>query len=228
MGMTAPGFQNEQLEMAYYLELQRRVIDIFRYVSCNETNFKTYSVIIESVLVDAGSFFDSQCQTLIRDFASKRKFTEESKVRDFKRKSEGKDNFNFRDYRILLESEFILSTKSVNLNRYDDAFFANPTRHAPDQMNGFLVSPFGNWSRADTSSPWWAAFTNLKHDRLSTFRDATLGAVVSTMAAVFIVLTLHNEAAFKQGRVEPAIYDLFIPKYWKREGTLFPGIFTWK
>src|SRR3954467_15609011 len=99
METTPFSFQNEQLEMAYYMELQRRVFDIFRYVSCHEANFKTYSVIIESVLVDAGSFFDSQCQTLIRHFASKgRTFKGELKLKDFKRKAESKDNFNFGDY----------------------------------------------------------------------------------------------------------------------------------
>src|SRR3954454_9812370 len=99
MGTTPDFFQHEQLEMAYYLELQRRVLDIFRYVSCHEANFKTYSVVIESVLVDAGSFFDSQCQTLIRYLASKEQtFREELAVRGFKRKAERKHNFNFDDY----------------------------------------------------------------------------------------------------------------------------------
>jgi len=228
METTPIGSQHEQLEMAYYMELQRRVFDIFRYVSCHEANFNTYSVIIESVLVDAGSFFDSQCQTLIRHFAQGHTFKEELKVRDFKRKAETKDNFNFGDYRTLLESEFTMSAMSVNLNRYDGAFFANPTRYMPDNVNGFIVSPFSDWAKADTASFWWAAFTDLKHDRLSNFRNATLGAVVYTMAAVFIVLTLHNEPTFKEGRVEPAVYDLFLPKYWKCKGRSFPGIFTWE
>jgi hypothetical protein len=64
--ITVPApLANQQLEIAYYFELQRRVFDIFRYVSCHKANFNVYSVVVESVLVDAGSFFDSQCQTLI-------------------------------------------------------------------------------------------------------------------------------------------------------------------
>ena len=229
MGTTPFSFQNEQLEMAYYLELQRRVFDIFRYVSCHEANFKTYSVIIESVLVDAGSFFDSQCQTLIRHLSSERKaFKEELNVKDFKRKAEGKENFNFGDYRTLLEAEFTMSAKSVNLNPYDDAFFGNPTRYAPDKVNGFILSPFSDWAKMNIASSWWTAFTDLKHDRLSNFRNATLGAVVYTMAAVFIVLTVHNDAIFKQGRVDIAAYDLFLPKYWKPKGRVFPGHPTWE
>ena len=138
MEATPLGFQNEQLEMSYYMELQRRVFDIFRYVSCHEANFKTYSIIIESVLVDAGSFFDSQCQTFIRHLVSNgRTFTEADKVKDFTLKAEGRKNFNFGDYRTLLESEFKMSEMSVNLNRYDGAIFANPTHYKPEDVNGF-------------------------------------------------------------------------------------------
>jgi hypothetical protein len=116
----------------------------------------------------------------------------------------------------------------VNLNRYDGKFFANPTHYAPEMVNGFIVSPFSGWAKPKATSFWWAAFTNLKHDRLSNFRNATLEAVVYTMAAVFIMLTLHNEATFKQGRVETAVYDLFLPKYWKSKGRRMPGNFTWE
>ena len=43
------------------------MIDTFRYVSCHEKNFETHSVILESLLVDTCSFFDSLCQTFIRE-----------------------------------------------------------------------------------------------------------------------------------------------------------------
>src|SRR5690348_3898973 len=109
MGMTPSAFPNEQIEVAYYMELQRRVFDIFRYISCHEANFSAYSVILESVLVDAGCFFDSQCQTLIRHLVSQgMTFREENNVKEFRRKAEGKDNFNFGDYRALLEADFTM------------------------------------------------------------------------------------------------------------------------
>lgn len=177
MGSAPAPLANQQLEIAYYMELQRRIFDIFRYVSCHENNFNTYSIILESVLVDAGSFFDSECQTLIRHLATNgHKFAGQNNIKDFGRKVEAKDNFNFGDYRMLLEAHFKISSMVVNLNPYEDAYFGNPTQYSPDKVSGYVVSPFSDWAKADTPSFWWKAFTDLKHDRLSNFRNATLGA----------------------------------------------------
>jgi hypothetical protein len=102
-----------QLDLPYYVELQRRMVDIFRYVSCHERNFATYSVILESLLIDTCSFFDSLCQTLIREKSlAGHVFKQESGIDDFSKKvSGGKADFNFRDYRELLEGDFVLSTR---------------------------------------------------------------------------------------------------------------------
>jgi hypothetical protein len=110
------------MDIPYYLELQRRMFDIFRYVSCHEKNFGTHSVILEGLLVDTCAFFDSLCQTLIR---------EKSLATN---KASGE--FNFGDYRTILESAFALSTKEVNLNPYDDALYSNPIHYAPDKNYG--------------------------------------------------------------------------------------------
>jgi hypothetical protein len=141
---TAPTpVPKQQLDIAYYVELQRRVLDIFRYVSCHKTNFDAYSIIMESVLVDTGSFFDSLCQTFVRAMSSSgHRFKQESHIQDFARKASGTDNFNFADYRTLLEGEFTLSGRQVNLNPYEDAFYGNPTSYAPDKVSGYLVMPF--------------------------------------------------------------------------------------
>lgn len=110
------------MDIEYYLELQRRMLDIFRYISCHEHNFETYSIVLESLLVDACSFFDSSCQTLIREKAATgHKFKEEAKVADFALKTTLGSNFNFADYRALLESDFVLSKKQVHLNLYDES-----------------------------------------------------------------------------------------------------------
>jgi len=210
------------------MELQRRVLDIFRYVSCHKNNFETYSIITESVLVDTGSFFDSLCQTLIRGMSSSgMHFKQEGQIPNFAQKASGRDNFNFGDYRTLLEGEFAVSGRQVNLNPYEDAFYANPTSYAPDNVTGYQVAPFQEWATG-TPSPWWSAFTDLKHDRLRNFRQATLGNLIHALAAVFIVLTLQNEPLFKGGHVAPNLYELFLPKYWRSKGRIFPGNFLWE
>ena len=58
------------MDIQYYIELQRRMIDIFRYVSCHEKNFDTHSLILENLLEGTCSFFDSLCQTYIREMSA--------------------------------------------------------------------------------------------------------------------------------------------------------------
>jgi hypothetical protein len=216
------------MDIPYYIELQRRMFDIFRYVSCHEKNFETHSVILESLLVDTCSFFDSLCQTFIREKSGAgHVFKQQSQVGDFKGKLSGSHEFNFGDYRTLLEGDFVLSTKEVNLNPYEDALYSNPMNYAPDKIAGYHIVPFKEWAADPGKSPWWRAFTDLKHDRLKNFREAKLRNVIYALAAVFIVLTLQNEAAFKTGSITPELYDLFFPKYWAFKGRVTPGIFMW-
>jgi hypothetical protein len=89
------------------------------------------------------------------------------------------------------------------------------------------VKPFKEWATPGSSSPWWRAFTHLKHDRLTNFREATFGNCVYALAADFVLLTLSNEHEFKDGHVSPEVYDLFFPKYWTWKGRVMPGVFTW-
>lgn len=213
-------------DIPYYIELQRRMVDIFRYVSCHEKNFDTYSVILESLLTDTCSFFDSLSQTLIRRKSlAGYAFKQESQVDDFKKKVSGSAEFNCGDYRKLLEDDFILSTMNVNLNLYEEAY-SNPMHDLPDAVSGHLIAPFKEWA-AGSSPLWWKAFTALKHDRITNFREAKLKHVLHSLAAVFIMLTLHYETEFKAGSVPLELYDLFFPKYWTFKGRVSVMNFTW-
>lgn len=139
------------MDIPYYIELQQRMFDIFRYVSCHEKNFDTYSVILESLLVDTCSFFDSAHQTLIREKSiAGMTFKHESQIGDFKRKVRGSAEFNFGDYRTLLEGHFILSRKEVNLNPYENALYMNPMCYTPRQdlrRPNRAVQGVGRWHK---------------------------------------------------------------------------------
>lgn len=215
------------MDLQYYIELQRRMLSIFRYVSCHERNFDTYSVILESLLIDTCSFFDSSCQTFIREKSlAGHTFKQESQVADFTKKVSCGKEFNFADYRQLLEGDFILSTRKVNLNPYEDALYSNPMHYLPDAISGYMIEPFAEWAGGSTSS-WWNAFTGLKHNRLSNFREARMRNVIHSLAAAFIILTLRNEAEFKVGSVSLELYELFFPKYWSFKGRISVMNFTW-
>jgi hypothetical protein len=205
------------------------MLDIFRYVSCHEKNFDTYSVILESLLVDTCSFFDSLCQTFIREKSrTKYSFKQEQQVDQFQKKVSGKSEFNFGDYRKLLEGDLGLSAKEVNLNPYEGAMYSNLMNYVPDEISGYLIAPFKEWDAVpEVSSSWWNAFTGLKDDRISNFSMATLGNVIHSLAAVFVILTLTNEIEFKAGTVSLELYDFFFPKYWRFRGRVSVMNFTW-
>ncbi|MGA7577739.1 MAG: hypothetical protein ACLQUW_10145 [Desulfobaccales bacterium] len=215
-------------DIQYFLGLQDRFIDLLKYISCNENNFSCYSVKNESLIVDICSFFDSLCQTYISDLHySGHVFINQTNVKSFLGKIQKKSNFNAGDYRKLLEGDSKLSIRAVNLNLYEDHLFIDPLGYHPDEIDGYQVVPFKEWG-AGTQTKWWDSFTKLKHNRVLNHREATLRNVVFSLAAVFVILCLENEAAFMEGRVPPDIYRAFLPKFWKFYGRLMPGIFRWK
>ncbi len=214
-------------DIPYYVFLQRRMYDIFAYVSCHIDNFGTYSIQIESLLVDICSFFDSLCQRFIRELASGgRPFLNKASVDKFPQKTAGTEYFNVGDYRILLEDDFAFSTKEVNLNAYEDNLYVNPLAFRPTDIKGYTLQPFAQWAQGGSTS-WWRAFTSLKHDRLSNTREATMGNALNALAATYILVTFRHEQTFKEGRVDAELYKLFIPKYWSWKGRVMPGLFMW-
>ncbi|HEY0432537.1 MAG TPA: hypothetical protein VGC95_01620, partial [Chitinophagaceae bacterium] len=95
------------LDVGYYAELQKRLFDIFLYVSCDKRNFGTFSITLASVFLDAASFFDSLAQTFVRSRAlAGNPFKGESNVDEFRRKADGKAFFTMDDYRKIFEPEF--------------------------------------------------------------------------------------------------------------------------
>ena len=89
-----------------------------------------------------------------------------------------------------------------------------------------MIAPFQDWVIGG-SSPWWKAFTDLKHDRIQNFRQATLRNAIVALAATFIILSVRNESAFKEGTVPLEVYDLFFPTYWKFHGRVAVMNFMW-
>lgn len=215
-------------EISYFVFLQRRMYEMFLYVSCHERNFNTYSIQIESLLVDTCSFFDSLSQAFIRELATRSHgFSKETSVNSYSQKVAGTEYFHAGDYRTLFEGDFRFSTKEVNLNAYEDNLYANPLAFRPDNIKGYRIRPFELWA-ADEKTPWWEAFTSLKHNRLSSAHKATLGNAVNALAGTYILLTCRHEESFKEGRVDAELYRLFVPMYWKWKGRAMPGVFIWE
>jgi len=204
------------------------MLNTFRYVSCHKRNFGTYSVVLESLLIDTCSFFDSLCQTFIREESrAGHGFKQEPKVGKFREKVDTTEEFNYGDYRKLLEGDFGLSAKKVSLNLYEDALL-DPMHSLPNSDSGYLIAPFLEWaSIPEVASPWWSAFIHLRHDRINNFHEATLENAIYSLASVFIMLSLTSETEFKTGAVPLEVYNLFFPKYWTFKGRVSVMNFMW-
>ena len=224
------------LELDYFHELQRNMTDIFRYVACHEANFGSFSIRIESSLVDTAAFFDSVCQDFIRlrhaehnirketgetDVPNESYFKASNKVAKYQEKVSGSVEFNMGDYRTLLEAEFNLSRCEVQLRPYQHNY---PSLKSP---NGYRLTPFSQWSNGEKLS-WWEAFTKLKHDRINNFQQATLGNAINALAATFIVLSFKYQDDFRGGLLTGETYALFYPLYWGKAGSIVPVLPIWK
>lgn len=211
-----------QLDIPYFLELQRRLKEIILYVSCHQDNFETYSIKIENLFVDTCAYFDSLCQTFITDKArSGHVFSNSSMVKKLSNKIAGTKFFTMSDYETLLESEFKLSDKEIRLNLYEDHYLGGPM-HISNSFQGYKIKPFDKWKNGG-SPIWWTAYTKLKHNRLSNIKEATLKQTIFSLGATFIILTIRNEAEFKSGNIIIELYEVFYPLYWKYNGTVLKG-----
>lgn len=216
-----------QLDIPYYIELQRRIKDILLYASCHQDNFDTYSIKIENLFVDICAFFDSICQTTIVEKNNQgHTFSNAASIRNLSDKLVGREYFNMGDYRSLLEVDLSLSSKELNLNVYEDNFYGNPMNYLPQNINGFKIKPFDNWGSG--SLDWWSAFTKLKHNRLANIKEASLKRTIHALGATYIILSLKNETEFKQGDVTIELYEIFLPLYWQFSGRKMEGIIMWK
>jgi hypothetical protein len=215
------------LNVGYYDELQKRLFDVFLYVSCDNRNFGTFSITLVSVFLDAASFFDSLAQTFIRSHVvAGNQFKAESKIDDFRRKIDGNSFFTMDDYRRLLEAEFLFSDKVLNLNTHGDDFYSPPTACFRDPARCFDVKPFAAWS-LDKNPEWWRAFTRVKHDRIQHMEQATLGNTIEAYGAVLVVLTFLHQKFMKSHTRALDTYRLFTPRYWKHraQATVMHPIF---
>lgn len=218
----------QPLDFPYYLELQKRLEEVFLFVACNEKNYSTHSIKIENLFVDNCAFFESLIQSFVIElYHKKHEFNYQNEVADFEKKINGHKHFSISDYRLLLENEFDLAKKELNLNSYEDDYFGNPQGMIlPAKINGYKIKPLEKWD--DNKNPlWWSAFTKLKHNRMKNIKRATLKNLINSFGATFLILLIKNEAQFKKGKVPESIYNVFFPKFWTFKGRATRGVVKW-
>lgn len=65
------------------------------------------------------------------------------------------------------------------------------------------IVPFAGWdaAQATQSLSWYAAYNAAKHDRVANFHEATLKAVLDSMAALFVLLVAQFGIALEQAHI---------------------------
>lgn len=209
-------------EVQYFIELQERTFEIFKYVACHETNFATYSTKIESVLIDICCFFDSLCQNFIRDRALNGfEFVNAGEIKEFNKKVAAKSDFTISDYQKLLDTDLSLHGKELLIKAYQAEW------PFPEVAKDYHISPFGDWVNG-RQLQWWKAFTSLKHNRITNFKEANLRNTIFSLGAVFILLSLKYEESFKNGQLGRDFSSIFSPTYWNVRGMVTIGTQLWR
>lgn len=94
------------------------------------------------------------------------------------------------------------------------------------------LTPFKGWDQARPTSSisWYDAYNHTKHDRIANFDQATFGAVLNAMAALFVLLAAQYGIAVPNDHFqEPAYDELRVfrleswPKFPLREQYAFRG-----
>ena len=214
-----PSTLRSGIDISFYLELQKQLFEIFLFVACTEKNFSVFSIKLASLLLDAGSFFDSLSKSLIRNAHSQGKtFGAANLCNNFEAKVKGEQNFTMADYRIIFEHEYQFSTRCLNLNPYGGDFALKPLLYRHEKSREFLVWPFDSW-KENRALDWWDAFTSLKHDRTANLEKATLHNTIRTFGGAFLVLCFSHADYLKKGGSKESLH-LFTPHDWKLTSTV--------
>lgn len=212
--MSNLSITRSNLDVCYYIELQKRLLDVFLYISCTQKNFETHSIKLASLILEAGTLFDSLSQTFIRSRCSEGlTFKAAGEIKHLEKKLNGSEFFKITEYRTLFETEFSFSKCILNLNVYHDEFYRHPYDCYEDSSYRHVITPFQLWGES-TNPKWWSAYTKLKHDRAIHFELATLGNTIEVFGGLFMVLSFFHERFFAYFP-DTELFRLFTPLYYK-------------
>jgi hypothetical protein len=148
-----------------FLLLQKDLLQIFDFVEPAKVNCRCYSYRIHELLFRACVEVEANCKAILK---------ENGYV-----KANNKD-LNIHDYRKINWSHH-LSSYSVKL----------PVWHG----TGSIRQPFAAWSQPLASSApevslhWYTAYNSTKHDRYTTFKEASFENMVDAVSGLLVVLS---------------------------------------
>lgn len=141
----------------YYEMLESKFINILDYIELSEGNYPTYSRELTLLIQAIGAELDVV----------------------------------FKVYLDVLGCEF--ENKRVNMGDYAKEIlkdYPNIVGQVVRVRNKDInLTPFNDWDakKAAQSLYWWTAYTNIKHNRVTSFQEANLENTLNTLAALYLL-----------------------------------------
>ncbi len=149
----------------WYERMEISILEFSKHVPLVQQNESLESPFLVSCLIDACGLLDS----LFRDLV------DESQPVNGKKKK--KKDYDIQDYAECFSARF-------NLPNMRSILLQAPPRY---------LTPFSSWSKRTEKGKyprptWWNAYTHLKHDRLTSIKEGTLGATLNALCALHQIL----------------------------------------
>jgi hypothetical protein len=151
----------------HYTTLEDEFIRYSRYVPFEKDHYEVWSPLLGDLLNNTGSIIDSFLKNAIYSES-----LDESKDIEIYRKSK-KHNMDF--YRTIYENFYQISRKTIF-----------------DLKTNESITPFLKWSEGKAPD-WWHCYTDLKHDRFTNKKKATLKVARDALGGLFLLNIAHVE-----------------------------------
>lgn len=165
-----------------FTQLEKRMKGMQHILPLTKEHFSVWSLELGSILLEAGSIFDS----FLREGISSTELDACPSVAAIRKKD--RKDINIADF----------------AGTYNEVYKLSETKVYVKLLKDFLM-PLDKWAIHKTPI-WWDAYNNIKHDKYQYKKEATLEKAINSLASIFIVLTKHIPSRYALVQLE-AIKD---------------------
>lgn len=165
--VTDEKYAKDRLQLSRaYLNLENELKNIFNYIEPTDNNKDVFSYELYKILICICTEVESNCKLILN-------------ANGYKKSTGG--NLNMDDYKKIEQSSLLSKYKVVlnNWRNYDEEIDYSPKK----------IIPFSSFDGDDSKAPaWYKAYNNVKHNRESNFREASLDNCISALAGLLVLL----------------------------------------
>lgn len=159
-----------------YLNLEKRLYDLSKYVTFDQQNRDTWSETFASYIILTGSSVD----TFFRDLVECPCVENEPSFKEVNHRIQNRGN------------------KSWNIHDFRDAYepiyeFSQNILKVPFGLSHYpVIQPFDQFSISNGIPNWWNVYNNLKHEYYDKLHHATLDQAINALGGLLLLNVLHK------------------------------------